>query len=124
MGKETLVKEDIEMGKELVRTLDKNGLEITSAFWLYLQDMDDWRLMLATILADTEGPIKVYTRILRILQDRNLPFDSISVISPNDSINKLLTSFTRTGYNLCDIRFTKNTINGVLIDDAYIYRLN
>ncbi|NIV68021.1 hypothetical protein GWN43_04130 [Candidatus Bathyarchaeota archaeon] len=47
----------------------------------------------------------------------------ISVISTEHDLVKLLRAAIHTGPGISGIRFTGNVINGVFIDDAYIYRM-
>lgn len=120
---------DIESGKSVLSELDKTGLEISSAFWLYFPDSKEWRLLLAMPALDTEGPKEVYSKIQDVINQHgsnlNIPLWSIGIISPNNSINQLLRFAIKTGEkSFSDIRFSGNVINGVLIDDAYIYRVN
>lgn len=128
MNKKILVGIDLEEGKKVLEELDKAGLRIASAFWLYLTEVEEWRLMLAMPSIDTHGRKKTYAKIWEVL-DRNrstlnIPLDAISLISPNDKLNQLLRSVAKTGKGLSGIRFSGNVINGTLIEDSYIYRVN
>lgn len=128
MDKKTLVNIDIEEGKKLLEMLDKTNMQITSAFWFYLQDIEEWRLIFATNLLDKEGPKKTYTKLLEIIsqdiKEINIPLEAISLISPNDSLNQLFRSAIQTGPGISGIRFSGNVINGSLIKDSYLYRIN
>ena len=126
MGATALVTpEDIVKGKEIVRALDASGFLVRSAFWFYIPDGEEWRLILATPKVDELGPRGAYATAQQVL--RTLPgkieFEHITLVSPNDPLVKLLRVAVGTPPDaLADIRFTKNVINNVLIEDAYIYR--
>lgn len=128
MDKKTLVNIDIEEGKKLLEQLDRSNMKISCALWYYVQDIEEWRLILATDLVDTFGPKKAYTNLLaQINKDAisiDIPFEAISLISPNDPLIKLFKFAIITGPGISGIRFSGNVINGVLIKDSYLYRVN
>ena len=126
MDKPALVNSDMEAGERLVRDLDKSGLTVTAALWFYMSDSDEWRLMLAMPVVDEKGPKVAYEQIqaqLESLGQYELSLQNISVVSPGDKLIKLLGSSIDTGSDIAHIRFTRNVINGIFIEDAYVYRL-
>jgi hypothetical protein len=48
---------------------------------------------------------------------------NISVVEPENPFVSLLSTAIDTGPGILGIRFSQNIITGVLIEDAYIYRL-
>jgi hypothetical protein len=48
MDKTTLVNEYIEEGKRIIESLDQKSLDINAAMWFYLEDLDEWRLFIAS----------------------------------------------------------------------------
>ncbi len=48
----------------------------------------------------------------------------VSVIDSNDPLIALLRLAVVTGEGISNIRLKQNVINGVLIEEAYIYRLS
>ncbi|MDQ2741144.1 MAG: hypothetical protein M3Z66_02425 [Chloroflexota bacterium] len=112
-------------GEQLLRQLDLARVPLQAAFWLWDEDSRRWRLFIASPLVHTQGPLAVY----RALQENTagpegFTLQDISVVSPNDRRVALLRKAIRTGpADIAGIRFTGNTINNVLIDDAYIYRV-
>ena len=82
--------------------------------------------MLATPDVDRVGPRRVYGQIEHIL--RRVPsvgigLEDISIVGDNDATVRLLGVALKTGPGISGIRFQNNVINGVLVEDAYIYRL-
>ena len=128
MDKKTLVDVNIIDGKLILERLDASKIDVKSAFWFFMSNINEWRLMLATPIVDKQGPKNTYTKVQKELETLNdhikIPLESISVISPNDPLNQLLSIGLKTGPGIFDIRFTANVINGVFIEDVYIYRLN
>lgn len=127
MDKTVLVERDIEEGKRLLRTLDTANIEVKAALWFYMPENGRWRLLVATPLVDEKGPKEAYAAIRRVLAQSPSPFEislrQISVVSPNHDLVRLLGTVIHTGSGISDIRFTGNVINGVFIEDAYIYRI-
>jgi hypothetical protein len=127
MNKKTLVNIDIEEGKKLIDLLDRSGMKISSAFWLYLTEIQEWRLMLATPDIDTLGRKKTYAKILELLNQHlesiDMPLDAISVISPDQELNRHLRTVVKKGKEISG-RFSGIVVNGTLIEDTYLYRVN
>jgi len=128
MVETALTKDLIEAGKVLVRELDKTQLEPDAAFWFYFPDIQAWKLVIAEIKVGPRGPKEVYSQIQRIL--RKLPkdvavlsLDDIALARPDAAIVALLRKAVRTGPGISGIRFKRNVIDGMLIEDAYIYRV-
>jgi len=128
-----LVEKDIEDGRKLVEALDRSNFNLVGALWFYFADSREWRLLLVSPLVDTIGPSGCYRRIQSVLKDMSydlatsfgIPLSRIAVKSPWDSLIRLLKMAIQTDRRgISKIRFTRNTINGVFIEDALIYRLS
>ena len=127
MGKATLVEADMEAGKALLKRLDEVKFKVKAALWLYMPDPEEWRLVLASPSIDTDGPKKAYEKVQSELQESDgrseLSLQNISLVSPHDKLIKALKTTIKTGKEMSHIRLTRNVINGLFIEDAYIYRL-
>jgi len=127
MDKPTLVDADMKAGEALLNKLDETEFDVKAALWFYMSDPEEWRLILASPIVDSDGPKKAYEKIQSELhgldQGYELSLQNISLISPSDNLVKVLKSAVKTGKKISHIRFTRNVINGVFIEDAYIYRL-
>lgn len=141
MVKAVLVEEDIAEGRRFLDALREptpsNGrkksnsggashFRVKSAFWWYFPESDEWRLVIATPLVDEEGPLATYKDIQKILArrpDLNLSLQSISVLSPKDERVRAFNKVLKGEPDLVSLRFTRGVLNGVYVDDAYVYRL-
>ena len=133
MAEEVLVKEAIssEMisaGAELADSLNKSQRPFDALLWLYLPEMNAWRFVVGSPEVKTSGPRGIYQAIRTVVTNIPggkpiVPVDDIVVVDSNDRLISLLRRAIKTGQGLTGIRFTRNVINGVLIDDAYIYKL-
>jgi hypothetical protein len=131
MAEEILVKDSlnpemIEAGRRLTEQLDRSGLPLSASMWLYVPDSNEWRLILASPRVDSEGPKKAYQEVRNVLvhlPGAGLSLRNISLVEPENPLVALLRGAVRTGSGISGIRFSRNTINGHFIEDAYIYRL-
>lgn len=127
MDKPMLVDADLEAGKALLSNLDKSRFSVEAAFWFYLSDSNEWRLIFALPSVDRIGPQAAYEKMQSQLQKLdpkyNLALQNITIVSPKENLIMLLKKVIHTGPKLSGIRFTRNTINNVFIEDAYIYRM-
>lgn len=133
MAQETVVTESFserlaEAGEDILRRLDKAGLEIRAALWLYLPDARRWSFVVATPYVKLDGPRKVYKKIQSVLsrvpnEQRVIDLQSVTAVDTTEPLIGLLRTAIQTGDGISGIRFSRNMINGVLIEDAYIYRL-
>jgi hypothetical protein len=126
--RDVLSEEMVVVGREFVAALDRSNLPINAALWIFIAELSMWRFLVASSQVVVRGPKEVYSRIQTILS--NMPSDrariaiqNISVVEPESPLVSLLSGFTSTGPGITGIRFSQNIINGVLIEDAYIYRL-
>ncbi len=128
MVEPTLTQQLIDSGGSLVRRLDESGIPADAAFWFYFPDNRTWRLMIAQGRVAKEGPKSVYRRIQRILgrypqEIAGLSLDDIVLVRTDAPIVALMRSAIRTGFALSGTRLTKSVIDGMVVEDAYIYRL-
>ena len=128
MDKKILVDKDIGEGRSLIEALDRSSFNVVGALWFYYSNLGEWRLLIASPLVDISGQRSCYQAIQSVIADMpqgfEISLERISVLSPRDRLIQLLRIAIRTGTGLSTIRFTGNTINGVFIEDALIYRLS
>jgi len=125
--KEVLTAEMVQAGKDLTIILDRTQLAISGSLWLYLPDKGIWRLLIASELVDSKGPRHVYRKIQSALRKSSdelgdISLNDISVVSPRTPLISALTRILRLPIG-GGLRFSKNTVNGQFIEDAYIYKL-
>lgn len=126
---EQLTPDMITSGEKLIAALDKLNLLVKGAFWLHLPDQRTWRLVIASPEVRVVGPKAVYRKIQTALG--KLPAGAapvgtkdISVVDEKLPLFVLLRRAISTGPGISSIRFSRNVINGQLIEDAYVYRAN
>ena len=126
--KEMLTQEMIQAGAALTRRLDEAHLEVGASLWLYMPDKNLWRLIVASPAVGQDGPKKVYQQIHTILSKMSdktwkIPLHDISVVEDSDPLIASLRTSMGTKNGILGRRFSRDTINGHFIEDAYIYKM-
>ena len=134
MAKEILVTELLSdqmilAGAKLIEKLDDSSCQVKAAFWMFFPEEKIWKFILASPLVKKEGPRKYYKRIVDVdkevgAEDNIISLNDISVLDVDNQLVQLLKFAISTGDSISNTRFSKNTINGVFIDDTHIYRMN
>lgn len=127
MVKDSLSKEMIAAGEELMRLLDKLRLDIDAALWLYDPENNSWKFIVASPEVKAKGPKKVYKQVQSALSKivgsrEDFSLKDVAVRDSKDSFIQLL----RNGFRTVDgqpFRLSHGVIKGVPVGDAYIYRL-
>ena len=126
MDRKILVNIDVDGGKEVVEALDRSDLKVISAFWLYYDEAEEWRLLIAIPSYDNDGPLEAYRKVLHVLEENNMEklFEPISVISPSDHRSKAIRASLKTGDEITGKWYSGFVSQGTYIGDIYLYRAN
>lgn len=124
----TLTQEMIMAGANLLRALDKAKYIVRGAFWLFLPEENGWRLLLALPEVRVQGPKAIYKKLRSLISklpepEPRIETKDITVLEDNAPLILLLKTAICTSPGVSGIRFSRNTINGHFIEDAYIYRI-
>jgi hypothetical protein len=117
-----LVATDIAQGETLVRALDTARFPVSAALWMYHPDQEAWRLVLATPRAIELRD--AYTAIGKIMDDAGIEepeLARIRLVPPTEVTVATLSKANRIE-GLKGVRLSQHMINGVYVDDAYVYR--
>lgn len=133
MAENEVVKEDLTdsmltAGAELTRRMDEVGLRPAASLWFYVPDRNEWRLILGIPGVEVEGPMKAYTTLQTTLNKQPIEGFNLQNILLTSEKNDLFVALrqmlgNRPGPDIHNIRFSKNVIGNLFIDDAYVYRL-
>jgi hypothetical protein len=134
MAEDTVVKDSlsdtlIKAGADLTKKLDEVEWPVVASFWLYLPELNTWKLVLASPLVTKQGPSRAYQDIQKALGalwrvQSPIKLKDIEVVEPSHYLVSLLRTAVSTGPTIQGIRFTRNVINGQFIHDAYLYRVS
>jgi hypothetical protein len=121
----TLVGPDLALGREILRGLDAEGFPITAALWLLQKERGDWKLVIATPLRDKLGAMGAYDRLNSVLFKEGLnPIDiPIRLEGSRHPLIKALRKIFGKAASVEGMRLGLQSIGGVWIDDAYVYRI-
>jgi hypothetical protein len=122
MAEDALVTLDVERGAALVQALDREQFPVVAALWMYVPELEAWRLVLATPKAKSLRA--AYTEIRGIAERAKLDapdLAQIRLVLPDDPTIAMLSKAIRVE-GLGGVRFSQAMIDGIYVDDAYIYR--
>lgn len=123
----SLNEEWISAGEKLLRHLDETHVKVDAALWFYFADRETWKLLLSLPTEIQHGPKAAYEKVQKALfalgKEVTISLSDISIARAGDPLLKLLRLGIKTRKGISRIRFSKNVINGQLIEDALIYRL-
>jgi hypothetical protein len=126
--KEPLTPEMAAVGERFVQALDKSGFIAKAALWYFDPDAGGWKLLLATPDFAVVGPAVLYRKAIKVLDRLGRPFplqpDIITIVNTKHPLIQTIATMINTGPTISRVRFTDNTINGIRIADAYIYRVD
>jgi hypothetical protein len=127
VDKTALVDRDLREGRRLIKALDEARFPVDAALWHYLSEAQRWRFIIASSIYDNKGPREAYTLVQGTLgklpRTFGMSLQDISVVSPQHNLIQHLRKMISTGSGIEGIRLTRSTINGMFIEDAYIYRV-
>jgi hypothetical protein len=112
-------------GEAVVRELDRRKVIAKAALWFYVPEQSDWRLLIATPEVRTVGPRKLYKTLQQVLSktESSVKLSSVALLDSKDPLITLLSKAIGTGEGIKGLRFSRNTIDGHFIEDAFIYRM-
>lgn len=126
---ERLTDSMMKAGAKLVERLDSKNADVRSVFWLYSSEDKLWKLIVASPSVDSLGPRQYYKKIIEandVAQELEdvISLNDIAVTNIKNPIVLALKAAIGTGGGISGIRFSRNTINGIFMEDLYIYRSN
>jgi hypothetical protein len=120
MDKATLVDVDIAAGERVVQILDRAGFKVRVALWLYTSEFEAWRLHIASPLKNA------YVQLFSALRSSDPDLaDSVTItlVGTRDPfIRALRRTFGMTS-SVHGLRLGGNVIDGVFVEQAYVYRI-
>lgn len=123
----SLTSADIDFGKRVTEQLKTAKFPLSGTFWLYDEDSDDWRFVIATELVDKEGSRSAYLSLLKgIAGSEGSDFQRlrITLISPQSPMYKALRAVFAGAENVEGARLQNTSLgSGIIIPNAYLYEI-
>lgn len=126
---DSLTSEMISAGEDLVGRLAKAGFIVSAALWLYLSESDAWRFFIVNPEVETEGWKKAYKKVQSVIgkipeEQPKIALKDISIVDLKEPlISPLQAALKRETGSANGVRFSRTALDGVFVDDAYIYRV-
>ena len=122
----TLNESDLQFGKQVTAQLRAGGFPFDGVFWLFDEEADDWRLVVATELVDQVGRQETYLRLSRVISAvprSDIQIMGITAMSPQTALYTALKKVLGPAANVEGARLQRTAVNGVLIPGAYLYEI-
>ena len=120
-----LTSEMLQAGEDLVRDLNRRKVTTKAAVWLYMEEPDEWRFVIATPHQRSMGLLPAYEWLQELMSKIGTPIDltSMALVDTKDSLVKGLSKSLRARSGTAGMRLSHSIINGRFVEDAYIYRV-
>lgn len=98
-----------------------------TALWRYDAEIEEWRLLFAAPEVGIQGPLSVYERIDRAIDElgadaEEAPSSAIEAMDVNEDLSQRLKGAVRIDPERKTVRLRKTVVNGKYIDDVLVYR--
>jgi hypothetical protein len=126
MVKTALVATEWELGKKMLAALDDADLSISVAMWLYPQEYEDWRCVLAARSLDAAGPRDGYGLVHEALDRAGITYSqtpTLMIMRMNDPFIRDLRRVYGKTKSLEGLRLGLQTFGGRFVEDALVYRI-
>jgi hypothetical protein len=124
MVKETLLNSDVAFGERVIQRLEASGLPVSVALWLRKGEEEPFQLLLGSSLYDKLGHEKAYLKLAHaVTPEENWVSIHIRLRGTRDPLIRALRKIFCKTANVNGMRLGGQTIGGLWIDDAYIYRI-
>ncbi len=127
MDQDSLVKPLIDVGEEILHRLDAAGVDPEVAMWFWVEEQSRWWYVVAGGALERLTPKAGYEVLHVALSGMEPPFpigmDQVSVQRMNDPAVRLVSKMLHLP-SFGGVRLTNNVVNGVTIQDAYVYRMD
>ena len=113
-------------GERLLYSLDRAGFKVSTAFWIRGEEDLQWRLMIVNPEIPPGGFRTAYGEVRNHLTSLSPPtaieLNDVWLIRPTEPIVKLIATLRRGGKSE-DFMVKNGVVNGIHIDEAFVYRL-
>lgn len=90
MDQTTLVTTDLNVGALVMEALSRTKIPITVCKWIYLPELEEWHLVIASPWYDTKGPFKTSGAVIDALEHagiyKKVPMRRVRVTSPDNPL--------------------------------------
>lgn len=126
MDQTALVATDLTIGSEIVQALDRSGLEILVAMWLYADEHGDWRFVLASNHLDAAEPAEAYGLVHDALSAGGISLErtpTLAIFGVSDPFIRAIRKIFGKARNVEGMRLGGQFIGDRFVPDAFVYRI-
>ena len=127
MAKALLVNLDLDAGLDVLRALDAAEVPVKVALWAFLEEYEDWRLILASPKFDAVGIPEGFGIIRKATDAAGITIDRTPALVPmrmNSPFIRELRRLFGKAKSVDGMRLGGQTIGGRYLEDAYVYRVS
>jgi hypothetical protein len=124
MVKTALVATDLAIGPRVLAALDSAGLSISVAIWLYPEEYEDWRFVLASRGLDAASPAGAYGLVHDALDQAGIPYvlhPTLMILAMKDPFIQALRQKFGKAKSVEGMRLGLQTIGDRYVEDAVVY---
>ena len=121
-----LLASELEIGTRMLVALDDAGLAIKIAMWLYPQEYEDWRFVLASRLLDEAGPLEAYGLVHDALTAGGISYlqtPTLKILEMKDPFVRALRRNFGKDKSVEGMRLALRTIGDRFVEDGIVYRI-
>ncbi len=125
--KEPLEREMIEGGNELLNRLEKSGIKVAVAFWLWSSEIDRWELVISSTWVNKLGAIESFRQLHGIYYGNSGPIAGLKLLqidlaeTKRPLLKALRAEAKKYRKDFAGERLKGSWFGNTRIDDAYIY---
>lgn len=102
MDKAILVDRDVRIGRDVIGLLTAADLSVDDAFWAYMPQVEEWRLVLSSPTVKELGVRNSYLKMSNALHKspllEEIPLSRISLFAPDDDVIERLNALEKYRY--------------------------
>ena len=122
-----MVSIDISRGAQILDVLDRAGIKVTAALWMFLSEYEDWRLVISARQFDLPDPRDAYYLLHQSLaaagvSPRQIP--TILILPTSDPLIRELRRIFGKAKSVEGMRLGGQMFGGRFVEDAYAYRIS
>jgi hypothetical protein len=121
-----LVATDLTAGSQLVEALERSGLPVGVALWLYSTDYEDWRFVLASRRLDEARLSDAYGMIHDALTAAGVSLEqtpALLILRMSDPFIRALRRVFGKAKSVEGMRLGGQLIGDRFVEDALVYRI-
>ena len=125
MAATELVEKNKLAARKLLDVLDHWQVQVSTAFWLYVGNRGEWKLVLAMPQANVNQINQTYDVIAKALETNDIRGLSLRQIDLRTSSDETVTAISKAIHvklHQTPVRLSNSGIGNVVIEDAYIFR--